>query len=478
MTGLERFVAAKQAEVQALESLMADAASFALGGALCRWAGERPSFRKALESKGDAPLAVIAEFKKASPSRGVICAGLEPEDVARQYAEGGASAVSILTEETYFQGDINYLARAANAVPSVPLLRKDFIFHPAQVAATLATPASAMLLIVRLTPDAGQLRALREQAEAGGVEAVVEVFDEADLILARESGARIIQVNARDLVTLKVDRETCLELIRKFPPREGELWIAASGMSCKADLEAAARAGFHAALVGSALMEKGTPGESLRLLLAGSRGLLVKICGMSEQKLIDQAAELGTDMCGFIFHPASPRNVSPAQAASLDTHGMKRVGVFVHQGVEEIEAIVREAKLDLIQLHGGQSSEFAAHLPAEKVIRVLWPNRYGSQEELQKDIDTFAPTCGMYLLDAGMGSGMTLDWTALSGLHFPHPWMLSGGLGPDNVLEAVAACKPDGLDMNSRLESAPGRKSPELLANVFDRLAQDIREKA
>ena len=106
MTGLERFVTAKQAEVQALEALMADESSFAPGGALCPWAGERPSFRKALECKGDAPLAVIAEFKKASPSRGIICAGLEPEDVARQYAEGGANAVSILTEEKHFQGDI------------------------------------------------------------------------------------------------------------------------------------------------------------------------------------------------------------------------------------------------------------------------------------------------------------------------------------------------------------------------------------
>jgi phosphoribosylanthranilate isomerase len=249
-------------------------------------------------------------------------------------------------------------------------------------------------------------------------------------------------------------------------------------MSCKADLEAAARAGFHAALVGSALMEKGTPGKSLRRLLSGSRGLQVKICGMSEQSLIDKAAELGADMCGFIFHPASPRNVSPAQAASLDTHGMKRVGVFVHQSVEEIEAIVSEARLDLIQLHGGQSAGFAAHFPAEKVIRVLWPNRYGSQAELQADIDAFAPTCGMYLLDAGMGSGMTLDWPALAGLRFPHPWMLSGGLGPDNVLDALAACEPDVLDMNSRLESSPGHKSPDLLDSVFAKLSQLGREEA
>lgn len=472
MTGLERFIEAKQAELRELERLVQDEASFSPGGPLCPWAGSRPSFRAALERGGrnGAPLAVIAEFKKASPSRGVICESLDAEDVARQYAENGASAVSILTEEQYFKGDISYLSRASEAVPGMPLLRKDFLFHPAQVAATLATPASAMLLIVRLTPDAGLLRALREQAEAGGVEAVVEVFDEADLRLARESGASIIQVNARDLATLKVDREACLQLIRKCPPREGELWIAASGMACRADLEAAAEAGYHAALVGSALMEGGTPGASLRRMLAGAKPLLVKICGMREQKLIDQTAALGADMCGFIFYPPSPRNISPEQAASLETHGMKRVGVFVGQSVEEIRAIVREARLDFIQLHGGQSAEFAAQFPAEKVIRVLWPKKYGTLEALQADIDASALTCGMYLLDAGMGSGMTLDWPSLAGLRFPHPWMLSGGLGPDNVEAALAACSPDGLDMNSRLESSPGIKSPELLEKVFSRL--------
>lgn len=272
MTGLERFVAAKEAEMAALERMAGQNGAFEAGGPLCPWKGARPSFRTALEQGGrggDAPLAVIAEFKQASPSRGVICEGLNVEDAARQYAENGASALSILTETQYFRGEIAFLERAAAAVPEAPLLRKDFLFHPLQVAATLATPASALLLIVRLTPDAGLLRTLREQAEAEGVEAVVEVFDEADLRLARKSGARIIQVNARDLATLRVDRQAALRLIRTCPPLDGELWIAASGMAERADLDAAADAGYRAALVGSALMEGGTPGKALRRLLIG-----------------------------------------------------------------------------------------------------------------------------------------------------------------------------------------------------------------
>ncbi len=187
----------------------------------------------------------------------------------------------------------------------------------------------------------------------------------------------------------------------------------------------------------------------------------IKICGMSEQCLIDEAAALGVEFCGFVFHEPSVRNVAPSLVASLDTHGMKRVGVFVRQSADEIRQIADEAGLDFIQLHGGQSAEFAGQFPAERIIRVLWPSRYESLAALQRDIDAFAGSCGMYLLDAGMGSGRELDWSRLGPLSFPHPWFLSGGLGPENVARALSLCSPDGLDFNSKLESSPGRKSGE-----------------
>lgn len=266
---LERFRKAKEAEVEALRALEAQGALPAV------YEGQRPDFAMALTRRAPgSPLAVVAEYKRASPSRGVICESLDVEDVARQYAAAGASAVSVLTEETFFRGRLEYLASAADPAlyngPRTPLLRKDFIFDPLQVRATAATPASALLLIVRLTPDAAILRALREQAEGYGIQAVVEIFDAEDLRLARESGARIIQVNARDLESLAVDRDACLQLIQACPPANGELWIAASGMSSAEHLRAAASAGYHAALVGSALMEGGNPGEALAALLGAT----------------------------------------------------------------------------------------------------------------------------------------------------------------------------------------------------------------
>lgn len=262
---LERFFWAKAPEVTRLRRQARE------GRLPAPFSATRADLAASLRQRtAGAPLTVMAEFKQASPSRGRICDRLEVEDVARQYVEAGAGALSILTEQRFFAGDVAFLSRAATVCPGTPLLRKDFIFDPLQVRATAATPAAALLLIVALTPAVSLLRRLREEAEAFGMQAVVEVFDERELELARESGARIIQVNARHLDTLRVDRAACLELARRCPPEQGETWIAASGMVCRAHLEEAAAAGFHAALVGTALMRGGRPGAALRHLLHGT----------------------------------------------------------------------------------------------------------------------------------------------------------------------------------------------------------------
>lgn len=215
-------------------------------------------------------LPIIAEYKKASPSRGIICETLEVEDVAKQYVNNGASALSILTEETYFKGDLTYINRAhsaGNFVRNTPLLRKDFIFHPLQVYHTASTNASALLLIVRLTPSPQELRFLREEAENFGMQAVIEVFNKEELFIARESGAKIIQVNARDLQTFKVKTKTCLTLAKNNKPESHEFWIAASGIEDRTQIINVKNAGYHAVLIGSTLMEHGTPGESLAKLI-------------------------------------------------------------------------------------------------------------------------------------------------------------------------------------------------------------------
>jgi len=195
--------------------------------------------------------------------------------------------------------------------------------------------------------------------------------------------------------------------------------------------------------------------------------LIIKICGMREQAELDCAAALGVDLCGFIFAPQSPRAVTPEQAAALDSGDMLRVGVFVTDDMRFIEETARAARLDRIQLHGDQSMTCADRLSrtlgAERLIRVLWPERYPDLAALEETMNRHAASTGMFLLDAGMsggGSGKRIGSERLRGLNAPRPWLLAGGLTPENVKETVAACVPGGVDFNSGLESEPGRKDP------------------
>ncbi|SOB59751.1 Indole-3-glycerol phosphate synthase [Pseudodesulfovibrio profundus] len=248
---LDKFKEAKQLE---LDSLRKDFVEGRIPGV---YQGERPSFVEAIKAKG--PGAIIAEFKPASPSKGVLRENANPLDFADDYAKNGAAAISVLTEHKYFGGHPDYLFMMSQA--GVPLLRKDFIFDPLQVAMTASSPASAVLLIARMCDDVKHLQQLIGIARMPGLAPVVEIFDQADLDMAREAGADIIQVNNRDLDTL----ETTLDQARNFikQKKDGELWICASGVNERSEVEEMAGLGFDAILVGTSLMQAENPGEKL-----------------------------------------------------------------------------------------------------------------------------------------------------------------------------------------------------------------------
>lgn len=228
------------------------------------YAGHRPSFVGALRDHG--PGAVIAEYKRASPSRGVINTDLSCHDVTTAYARAGAACVSVLTENTYFQGELDYLTQAQSA--GLPLLRKDFILAPLQIVHTASTPASAVLLIARMV-DLVRLKELLGLCASHGLEAVTEIFDKEDLDKARQAKATVLQVNNRDLETLEVDLETSHTLIQEKAAEE--LWISASGISSPAQMQELTAKGFDALLIGSSCMQAKDPGQALKTLL-GSPG--------------------------------------------------------------------------------------------------------------------------------------------------------------------------------------------------------------
>lgn len=172
---------------------------------------------------------------------------------------------------------------------------------------------------------------------------------------------------------------------------------------------------------------------------------------------VEYADFLGAQFCGFIFHPKSPRYIEPARAARLSTGKMLRVGIFVNQKADEIKKIMDVARLDMAQLHGNQDRACAFAIGGKRVIQVLFPGQMKSIAEVESQAHGYP--CAWHLLDAGAGSGKCLNWQELSGISLPNPWFLAGGLGPDNLEDALALCTPDGLDINSGVELAPAYKS-------------------
>ncbi|GBC96747.1 Indole-3-glycerol phosphate synthase [bacterium HR16] len=216
-------------------------------------------FRTAL-NRADGRVAVIAEVKKASPSKGVLCEDFDPLGIARTYARHGASAISVLTDERFFQGHLDYL-RAIRQSVSVPVLRKDFLISRYQVAEAREAGADAVLLIVAALSDE-QLRDLLHYTQELGMDALVEVHTETELHRALDAGAAVIGINNRDLTTFHTTLEVTERLAPQIPP--GCIIVSESGIESAEDVRRVARAGAHAVLVGESLMRAKDVGEKLR----------------------------------------------------------------------------------------------------------------------------------------------------------------------------------------------------------------------
>jgi len=223
---------------------------------------ERRDFLAALRKPRAGDVALIAEVKKASPSAGVICADFDPVRIARDYEAAGASCLSVLTDEKFFQGSLDHLRRIRAAV-KLPLLRKDFIIDERQILEAVEWGADAILLIMAILDDT-RLKHFYTLATEAGLAVLVEVHDEMELDRAVAAGTQLIGINNRDLKTFKVDLATTERLAAKLLPtgsaEQSPLLVAESGIHSRADVERLARAGAKAILVGQSLMQ----GSSVR----------------------------------------------------------------------------------------------------------------------------------------------------------------------------------------------------------------------
>jgi len=235
--------------------------------AACAEVSAPRGFRKALRRGDTDPIRVISEIKRASPSAGPIRPGADPAEVAREYAAAGAAAISVLTDREFFDGDLAFLA-AVRAVVEVPLLRKDFIIDPYQVVEARAAGADAVLLIVAALDDE-RLAELLALVEELGMDALVEVHNEAEAHRAMTAAATTIGVNHRDLATFNIDM-TLTGRLRDVVPADVVL-VGESGIRSASDVRALADAGADAILVGERLMRAASPGVALVDLLDRER---------------------------------------------------------------------------------------------------------------------------------------------------------------------------------------------------------------
>jgi indole-3-glycerol phosphate synthase / phosphoribosylanthranilate isomerase len=361
-------------------------------------------------------LQAIAEVKRRSPSAGVLRIDADPAVLATQFAGAGAAAISVLVDER-FGGTVDDL-RAARSATDAPLLGKGFFSTEAQIDELRDAGADAVLLILRDLDDVTAARLLA-YAQSSGLDALVEAHTDDELQRALALDAPIVGVNARDLDTFAIDRARQLELVARAAGGD-RVVIAESGVHTRAQGAAAELAGADAILVGSALMQAGDPPAKLAELLSRP---LVKVCGLTRQEDVDVAVEAGADLLGFILVDRSPRRAE----AVLDVPDTAlSVAVFVED--------TTETNADLVQFYpddGGTVRGREALLLREgrEVARVL--------DQPWRDRDP-----GHWSAAAAAGGRV----------------VLAGGLGPDNVAEAIAAVRPWAVDAASSLEREPGVK--------------------
>lgn len=221
---------------------------------------ERIDFKKALLSD---QVSIIAEVKKASPSKGIIREDFDPVDIALRYEEGGAAAISVLTDKPFFKGDLEYLSDISKRV-QLPLLRKDFIIDPFQVKEARAYGADAVLIIVAIT-EGSQLNELIAATKEFGLSALVECYDQADFDRLDFSEVDILGVNNRDLKYFKVDVHRGISILQQAP--EGTVLVSESGISTGEDIALLQREGIHSALIGEHFMRQTDPGKAVSELL-------------------------------------------------------------------------------------------------------------------------------------------------------------------------------------------------------------------
>lgn len=427
------------------------------------------SFYSALEKGTHQKPAYILECKKASPSKGLIRAEFNLEDIANVYKHY-ASAVSVLTDEKYFQGNFEFLP-LVRAIVSQPVLCKDFMISEYQVYLARYYQADAILLMLSVVNNE-TYRVLADLAHSLGMGVLTETSNEEEFERALALGAKIIGVNNRNLHDLTVDLNRVVELTEKYADRipADVRIISESGIYNHKQIRQLQKVA-HGFLIGSSLMGNQDLNNAVRSVIFGEN----KVCGLTRAQDVKIVYENGALYGGLIFAEHSKRYVSLRQAQELVTTAPLRfVGVFQNQELDFIAKIASQLQLYAVQLHGAETEGFITALRQQLPKNTQIWKAISVNIESQSAVDfTDDLNVDRYIFDSQTenqqgGTGKTFDWSLIPE-NLKHKIILAGGISPNNVEQAIQQnCL--GLDLNSGVESSTGVKDEEKVRLVFEKI--------
>lgn len=405
----------------------------------------------------------ILECKKASPSKGLIRPDFDPKSICQTY-DKYAAAISVLTDEKYFQGTFEYLKIVTETV-SCPVLNKDFFVDVYQVHLARYYGADAILLMLSVLTD-DEYQALEEVAKKYNLAILTEISNEEERDRAIKLGAKLIGINNRNLRDLSTDIARTFDLAPSLP--DDRIILSESGIYTNEQVRELAPAvdGF---LVGSSIMAQDDIDLACRTLIFGNN----KVCGLTSPEQAQLAADAGAQFGGLIFAEKSPRFINNEQAQKIveQTPSLKYVGVFVNHKRQEITDIAEALNLHAVQLHGNEDQSYidalAQQLPENCQIWKALP--------VEQQVPTLNLSAKQFILDGkNAGSGQPFNWQSLADSEQDlSSCFLAGGLNGENIENAIEQLTTQelfGLDLNSGVEQSPGIKSREKLEHVFTQI--------
>jgi indole-3-glycerol phosphate synthase/phosphoribosylanthranilate isomerase len=402
----------------------------------------------------------ILECKKASPSKGLIRENFDLDLIASVY-KNYASAISVLTEEKYFQGDLEYINKVRQQVTQ-PVICKDFIVDPYQIYLARYYQADAILLMLSVLDD-DAYQAYRDTAHSLNMGVLTEVSNEHELVRAIALNAKVIGINNRDLRDLSIDLNRTKELAVKIPA--DRIVISESGIYNHQQVKelSAFANGF---LVGSSIMSQANIDQACRKLILGEN----KVCGLTHSRDAADVHKAGAVYGGLIFVKQSPRFVELEQARLVMLGApLLYVGVFQNEEIELVAYTAKNLGLSAVQLHGNETPKYVKELLAVLPKHCEVWKAHGISDSLP-EFEKY--NVSKHILDTRVGdqtggTGQVFDWSLLSKNNIDkNTVLLAGGLSPENAQQAaLIGCA--GLDFNSGVESAPGIKDAEKLNRSF-----------